>query len=116
MKFSTRFFNSVFVLLDNSIMSVIIENVDEEKKEGVMMLFENKKESGGESIVSHEYKQHEKLLVLTYETPEVAERVAKFGPVVFQNREYIAKPFTKDKSDKASCSNDSTENGTFIHC
>ena len=70
--------------------SILLENIDKQKVEFLLLLYENEAKSGGGKIESHEYDELNKELVIQYKETSVAQRVLDFGPIDFLQDTYTA--------------------------
>ena len=74
---------------------IIIENVEEDFLRKLLVWYENIEKTGGGRIVERHYLSSKKMLLITYENKNVAERVIKFGEIEIGNRKYQARSFSR---------------------
>jgi hypothetical protein len=70
--------------------SVYLENVHINALDAVLMIYENKKRSGGGSIKKHEYDENSQKLTIFYDDENTVENVIKFGQVRCNDNIYVA--------------------------
>jgi hypothetical protein len=64
----------------------MIENVMIDKVGLITKLYENKDRSGGAITIDKDHALINKVLILTYETNDIAQRVIDFGEVVIGDK------------------------------
>jgi hypothetical protein len=70
--------------------SVYLENVHINALDAMLMIYGNKKRSGGGSIKKHEYDENSQKLTIFYDDENTVENVIKFGKVRFEGKIYVA--------------------------
>jgi hypothetical protein len=76
-------------LFDNE-NSVYLDNVHINELDALVMIYGNKKKSGGCFIQKHEYDENSQRLTIFYDDENTVENVIKFGQVQFDGKIYVA--------------------------
>lgn len=74
--------------------AVMIENIDASSVEVALLLYESNK-TGGEPIDRHKYFEDQNLLVIYYQSADIANRVIQHDPVRLNGKLYKAKAYKK---------------------
>ena len=69
----------------------MIEDVTEDSLRILKLMLGRKDQSGGDHIVESKYDAENKMLFITYESNEVAQRVFDFGDIQVKNKTYKPK-------------------------
>ena len=88
--FKPEFYKESSELSFNSENAVYIENVRRDVLDVVLLIYGNRKRSGGGLIKNHEYNENSQRLTIFYDSKTTVENVITFGQIEIEDKIYVA--------------------------